>query len=40
MNTGEVKNPKLGVQAATKIYRTASGSLPASDRSQPNNRAK
>ena len=32
MNTGDTKNPKLGVQAATKIYHTASGDLLALDR--------
>jgi NitT/TauT family transport system ATP-binding protein len=32
MNTGDARNPKLGVQAATKIYHTASGDLLALDR--------
>ncbi|RUY92176.1 ABC transporter ATP-binding protein, partial [Mesorhizobium sp. M7A.F.Ca.CA.003.01.2.1] len=32
MNTGDAKKPKLGVQAATKIYHTASGDLLALDR--------
>jgi predicted dehydrogenase len=32
MNAGSAKSPKLGVQAATKIYHTASGDLLALDR--------
>lgn len=32
MNTGSAKTPKLGVQAATKVYQTASGDLLALDR--------
>src|SRR4051794_29962962 len=32
MITGDGKNPKLGVQAATKTYHTASGDLLALDR--------
>jgi NitT/TauT family transport system ATP-binding protein len=32
MNAGNAKTPKLGVQAATKIYNTASGDLLALDR--------
>ncbi|BCG84890.1 MULTISPECIES: ABC transporter ATP-binding protein [Mesorhizobium] len=32
MNAGETTTPKLGVQAATKIYHTASGDLLALDR--------
>jgi NitT/TauT family transport system ATP-binding protein len=32
MNAGEITTPKLGVQAATKIYHTASGDLLALDR--------
>ncbi|TIW91408.1 MAG: ABC transporter ATP-binding protein, partial [Mesorhizobium sp.] len=32
MNAGSAKTPKLGVQAATKIYHMASGDLLALDR--------
>ncbi|WP_245434853.1 hypothetical protein [Mesorhizobium sp. WSM3879] len=32
MNTGIARTPKLGVQAASKVYTTASGDLLALDR--------